>query len=314
MTAMMNVEWGPYNDVSEARPYLLRFADRVCDPQIGVCWTANGKIYPLRASHRDGLGFGDTLILQWSPAPAPLPRAPTRFWGKARAFIADVLTAEGNAQIAQSRAQMAMGTAMSQVFNRMSTSHRVDGLGVVLDIVCIGLSLGLVSTGIGFIAGIALAGGTMLLLTDSTAYALELAGEDEGAEKFKSMTEKWRIIATVATLPDGLVGGWSALRELSEINDALSLEKATAVAAGNLGRSTATLDRAARYRQIAERAKLRSQIRTEQIRASITHEIIPRGAGFGSLGLLVNEEVANDDSKLHEFLGRLQLHCVAVHK
>lgn len=83
---------------------------------------------------------------------------------------------------------------------------------------------------------------------------MRVAGEDEQAEAVKRATEKWRILATILTLPDGLVGGWKALHEIGEVREALALDRATAMTADRLGAHTSNADRATRYKQVAERA------------------------------------------------------------
>lgn len=135
---------------------------------------------------------------------------------------------------------------MTDVLKRMMTRHRDDGANVAFDVVCIALSIALIPTGIGIAAGIALAGGIVLLGADGYAYGLELAGDDSASEAFKKQTEKWRILATVMTLPDGLVGGWKALRELSEVREALVLDRTTAATAEQLSARTANAQRADR--------------------------------------------------------------------
>ncbi len=217
--------------------------------------------------------------------------------------------------MAEAQADMAMGQMMNRVVDRMMHTHRDDGVGVALDVLCIALSIALIPTGVGLVttaAGIAALGGIALLGMDGVAYGMELAGDDAGAETVKKNTEVYRIIATVMTLPDLFRGGYVAIRELKEVTQALPMARRTAATAERLSASTVDAHRADRYMQVAERAHLRAQIRVRQIAGSLKHEIAPRGAGGGSFGLLIREEIQNKDSLLQEVMRRLQVHAATV--
>ena len=315
MVLPLSSQWGPYRDAFDARTCLGRFVDKVCGPDVGIVWAGAGDIYALRAPRRDSENYGETVVFQWLPAAIVVShKPPSDFWSRAREFIKDALTAEGKAANIQGQAQIAVGQAVSRVGGRMATSHRDDGLGVALDVVCVGLSLALIPVGIGYIAGMGLVAGCFLLVVDSRSYGLELSGNDEGAEAVKKQTEKWRIIATVAALPDALWGGAKALREFHEVKRLRALDNVTASSAEALVARTTDTSRAKQYEQLAERAHLRSQIRTHQIMASLIHEISPRGAGLGSTVLLLKEEFGSEQSALRSFLQRLQIHCVTAHQ
>ena len=208
---------------------------------------------------------------------------------------------------------MAMGKAMTQVLGRMLTSHQDDGLGVALDVFCIALSVALLPTGLGVLGAVGLFGGVVLLGTDSWAYALELGGNDEQAEAFKTQTERYRLIATVMTLPDVAYGGVKLVKELAEVRELRAVDRVTAEAATSMSARTRNAARAERLRQVAERANLRAQLRSEQIAAGLKLEASGKLGGAGSVALLVREEWQNDQSMLHQFLRILQVHCIAVH-
>ena len=152
------------------------------------------------------------------------------------------------------------------------------------------------------------------MITDGAAYALELDGSDEKAEAFKKTTERFRLIATIMTLPDVAYGGVKLVKELVEIRELRAMDRITAQAATNMSARTSNAARAERLHQIAARANLRAQIRTEQISAALKLEATSKVAGAGSVGLLVREEVQTDESVLHQFLSYLQVHCTAVHR
>ena len=314
MTITLGATWGPYVSADDARERLCGFVQRSCGSSVGVVWAANGNLYPLRAPRRDAGGFGDVVVFEWSRRPPPPRRLPTDFWSRARRFIDRCMEQQGQAALMEAQANMAMGQAINRTLGRMFTTHQDDGLGVALDIVCIALSLALLPTGLGVVGLVGLAGGAFLLGSDSYAYALELGGQDESAEAFKKMTEKYRILATVMTLPDIAFGGVKAIRELNEVRELRALDQTTARAAETIGSRTSSAGRSQRYQQVAERAHLRSQIRTRQIHASLAHEVAPRGAGIGSAGLLIREEVLNEESAFHELTRRLQVHTTSVHR
>ncbi|MDE1150608.1 MAG: hypothetical protein PW843_29005 [Azospirillaceae bacterium] len=316
MPPTLNSDWGPYRNETEAAACLCAYVDKVCGPGVGISWATNGYVYPLRGPTRDAGGFGDIFVFQWDHIPVPPPKAAVApgFWHRVRSFIERCMEAEGKAAIAQSQADMAMSQAMGRVFNRMFTSHQDDALGVALDILCVAASIALIPTGLGVLGVAGLVGGSFLLVADGTAYGMELAGNDEQAEAFKQHTEKYRIIATVMTLPDIVVGGPKAIKELAEARELLEADMTTARSAETLGARTANASRAERYAQIAERAHLRSQLRAQQIRAGMTLEVAPRVAGVGSGVLMIREEVLGEESLLHEIARRLHVHSVAVHK
>ena len=312
MTLMLTPEWGPYADQNEARTCLTRFVDRACGPDTGIVWTANGNLYPFRAPKRDGEGIGAVSIFEWNKPPPP-PKPPSGFLSKVRTFIRDALEAQGKAALQESQASLAMSQAMGNVLNRMFTAHKDDGVGVALDILCVALSIALIPTGLGVLGYAGLIGGAFLLGTDGTAYALELGGYDESAESFKKVTERYRLVATVMTLPDIAYGGARLAKELIELKELRAMDRVTAQTAANMSARTANAARAERLQQVAARANLRAQIRSEQIIAALKLEATGKVAGSGSVGLLVREEIQTDGSLLHQFLSYLQVHCTAVY-
>lgn len=229
-----------------------------------------------------------------------------------KAFIKGALEAEGRAEAANTQANLAIGQAMARTLGRMVSSHRDDGVGVALDVLCIALSVALIPSGLGVLGVVAAIGGTFLLGADGTAYALELGGYDEGAETVKEQTERLRIIATVMTLPDIAYGGAKMIQELIEIKNLRAMDQVTAQAATSMTARTVNAVRAERLQQIAARANLRAQIRSEQIATALKLEATGKVAGAGSVALPVREERQGDESLLHQFLSYLQVHCTVV--
>ena len=319
MTVMLSPEWGPYRSPVEATEYLGRFVDKACGPGTGIAWTANGNLYPLRAPKRDDDGFGDVVMFEWNKPPPPAPRQ-VGFWNRVRAFISGVVQMELQSQLQQAEIQRAMGDAMVKAVSRAFTTHQDDGIGVALDVIGIAISIALIPTGLGIIGGIALIGSVFLLGTDTYSYALEMDGEDEGAEKFKRRTERYRLFATVMTLPDVAYGSYKIVKEVLEIKSLRALDAATATAAEAKAARTINAVAADRLHRLADRANLRSQIRTEQLKAILTLqgsqlklEVGGKVTGAGSIGLMVREEVLEDSSSFHQFLRFLQVHAVTAH-
>lgn len=314
MTLIFSDQWGPFSGSADANRRLSAFVDRVCGRDVGIVWAANGTLHPLRAPKRDNAGVGEVVVFEWTPEPPPPPAPVTGFWPKLSRFFRQAMEDQGRAAIANSEANMAMGRMLSNGLSHMIHSHPDEAAGVALDVVCIVLSLALLPTGIGTLGVIGLVGGTILLGADGTAYAMEMNDDEEGAEKVKERTETIRIIATVMTLPDLAFGGAKAIRELQEIRELRAIDLTTGKSAQAMALRAANAGRAAKFEQIAERALLRAQIRSEQIAAAMKLEITPRGAGAASLILLLREEFGNDESALHRFSRQIRVHCTAVHE
>lgn len=315
MSDSVDVIRGPFTGLEDARRRLTAFVDRTCTAEVGVVWAAKCGLYPLRPPTKRADNLADVVIFAWQDAPKPLPPPPSGYLASIKAFLERAAEVQYQASLAETQGTMALGQTLGSVFNRMAHTHRDDGVGVAIDVLCIALSIALIPTGIGLVttvAGIAALGGAALLAMDGTAYAMEMSGDDEGAEKVKNKTEVYRIIATVMTLPDLFKGGYVAVKELREVALALPRAEQTAATAGRLANDARNADRAQRYAQIAERAKLRAQIRCEQIIGSLTHEITPRTGGLGSGGLLIREEIQNDKSLYHQTLSRLQIHATSL--
>lgn len=313
MAIVFSPVWGPYGGVADARDHLCRFVDKACTPGVGVVWAANGAIYPLRAPHRDGAGFGDVLVFEWTGLPPATPRPPSTTGERIRTFIDGALADLDRSFKASANAQMAMNQSVNKAVGRILAKHSDDGVGVALDVLCVVLSLALLPTGLGALGFIALAGGSVLLIADGGAYALEMTGNEAVAEEFKRKTECVRIVATIATLPDAAFGGYKAVRELAEIRNLRAADRATTAVATKLGAQTASASRANRYAQIVERANLRAQIRGQQISALLRLELTPRAGAVASLSLLMREESSSNDSAARKFLSGLRIHATASH-
>lgn len=314
MGAPFDTVWGPYDSPMEARSCLCRFVDKICGLDVGVAWSSGGAVYPIRRPGRDSAGLGQIIVFEWHPAPPPRQVVrPLSLFGRLERAVESALAQIGQQQIAQSESSLAMSRTLAQAFGRIRMGQKSDAAGVALDVVCVALSIGALATGVGFIGMVALIGGGVLLLADGAAYGMEIAGNDEFAETIKKRTELFRIIATVMTLPDAAWGGMKAIQEFQEVRELRAASLATADSAGTLAKRTANATRAGRYAQIVERAQLKAQIRSEQIRGLFLHELAPRAIVPPSLYLLLREELDKENhSTFASFLQRLTFHIMVV--
>ena len=315
MAIPFSATWGPYADPLQARSCLTKFIDTVCGSDLGVAWASEGTVWPMRAARADAAGFGQVVVFEWHPAPPPRQVVTSRsLFDRLKRDVEDVLIQFGEQQVAQSENNLAMGQALVQAVGSIRMRHKDDAAGVALDVLCVALSIGTLATGVGFIGAVALLGKSVLLTTDGIAYGMEMAGNDEGAESFKKRTEIFRIAATIMSLPDAAWGGLKAVREFQEIRELRATLQATALVAGSRASTTASASRAAQYAQIVERAQLKAQIRSEQIRGLFLHELTPRATVPPSFYLLLREELdKKNHSALASFLQRLTFHVVTVH-
>ncbi len=110
---------------------------------------------------------------------------------KFEAFFSDALQRCGEAELASSQANLAASQALGNAISKVFTSHADDGLGVALDIVCVGLPVALIFSGIGALGAIAFAGSVVLAGADGIAYAKKISGDDEGAEALKNKLKSY---------------------------------------------------------------------------------------------------------------------------
>lgn len=300
--------------MADARDRLCRFVDKACDPSVGVVWTANGAICPLRAPRRDGAGFGDVVVFEWSRVSRATPRPPSDFWSKARKLLDDYFAMQGRTAQFQAASYVSLNQTLDATVHRALTEHRDDAAGVALDVLCVALSLALLPTGLGAFAVVGIVGSSFLLATDTVIYGVEISDNEKGAEWLKNHTLLLRVLATVMTLPDVAYGGLKIINEMREISELRLIDKVTAATATALGSRATSAARVDRYMQIAERAHLRTQIRTQQISAMLKFEITPRVAGVGSAGLLVREQLTENKEALQNIMERIKVHVIGVKK
>ena len=297
--------WGVYADINDARAHLCAYTTAHLGPDVGITWTAAGVISPIRPPRLDGDRLGNVLMFELMEQPYP-PSPPPGILRRLERLVRDGLEAYGQSQVLAAQADLALAASLPS----MLTSKRLDGLGVALDVICIAASVAALPAA-PLVGAIAFGAGIFLLAADGSAFVLEMSGQERIAERIKKTTEPYRVAAMILSIPDFFIGGARAVRELSEALELRPLDASTAVAADGLGVRATDPGRAARYQQIAEKARLRTQLRSEQIRASWTHEITPRGTVPPSILLLLKEE-SDPDSWSRQFLSRLRLHVVSV--
>lgn len=330
--------WGPFRGPQHAASVLGDFIDRGPGPTVGICWAVNGSLYPLRHAHYDNGGFGETVVVEWKPVPAA-PRGPPPhhgLWNRVNGWLHRYFEEQGRLALQQGQSQLAMGKAFddaigsaiqrSPLLQRAFNEHGADTLGVALDVVAVGLTIGFVA---GPLGALAFAGGLVLLVADGTAWGLEMADNDHAAEIVKEdptlVLLRWTAI--IASIPDMAVGLYhvaaetpEAVRTLSELSRerAASSMRVSARASGDAARTGQLANDAVdpmtrsryaayarKYADIAERAQQRAtdeaQALHREIRRKLTetglHEVAPRLTVPPSLYLMGKDELnpENDD-------------------
>ncbi|MCQ9156179.1 hypothetical protein [Acidomonas methanolica] len=209
-----------------------------------------------------------------------------------------------------------------------------------LDVVAVGLTIGFASGGLALIA---LYAGAVLLFVDGSIWATEMAGYGEAAEDAKSRTAVLRWGLILAALPDAAVGLFNAVKEtpdlitsIGELRQERAATQARALraraGAGRMGRQADTAEGAmarARYRAIsekyadyAERANARAQTEARNLQRAIwklsnmvIHEITPRATVPGTIGLMGNDELKEDNEDIiAQNIRRLKFHIVSSHR
>ncbi len=254
--------WYPYSNFDEARSRLCAFADATVGPQSGVSFCDGVNIGVLR---QPATGTGGNLLwlnvlTQHVAAPPPPAAAPQGKWGKLKAFFWNAMEIQGEAEMQQGQAQLAMGEAIDSAIEKhiwlpvhdFLLRHKLlaDGVGVALDVVGVvagavfivaalpEIAGGAVVVGtLGLVTGVsAFAGSIVLMGLDGTVFGLEVSGDKGRAEEVENnKTVQWlRIGATVMVLPDVAVGGVRALGEIGKLgSEAREAATASSEAARN---------------------------------------------------------------------------------
>ncbi len=318
--------WGPFSGPQDAATRIGGFVDAHLGPEVGIAWASLGGVTPLRRPHFDASGAGTALVVQWSQAPPPPPK-PQGLWQNFKVLAESAVEFSGQNRLADLQVAMMEGKALDSALQKaFAPGQRSDALGVALDVLAVGVTLAVGLTGVGFVAEMAFYGGVALLAMDGTAYGMEVAGYQDLADQTKKVTEPFRIVATVATLPDALWGGYKVVKELPEIRmlRASSLRTAArAEADATRVASSVTRDaemarmaRAQKYAAIGERANQRAAAYAAKLRDKWALEISPRATLVpASIYLLVDDEMhTKDPGVVAAFLRQYMFHVTAVSK
>lgn len=195
---------------------------------------------------------------------------------------------------------------------------------MAIDALAIGVTLAVGLTGVGLIAEIGFYGGLALLAMDGTAYGMEVAGYDRLADETKRVTEPFRIVATIATLPDAAWGGYKIIKEMPEIRMLRASSLSTAARAdADAARVASTVSREAdaaraararKYAEIGERGNKRAADYAAKLRSKWALEISPRATLTpASVYLLLDDEIhTKDPGIVSAFLRQYVFHVTAV--
>ncbi len=232
----------PYANLQDAALRLGRFADRALDPRCGLTWSDGTILTVLRHAQIGGDGHGTYLnvLRLHASAPSPPPPPPAKsasFLARAEAVFWHAMELEGQAEIDNAQAQMAMSQAVIGAVrdNVWEPAHRylmrhkklADGLGVAVDVIgviagaafviALAPELGVVAIATGVAAG---AGSLILLLADGSVFLPEMMGDEALSQRREnSQLVQWaRIIGTGMTLIDIPVGGARALIEVGRLS------------------------------------------------------------------------------------------------
>ena len=321
--------WGPFTDPLDAAGHLGRFADEVVGPGFGIAWIAQDKLYAIRKPTYDANGFGEVITFEFKGIPAPsAPPAPTGTG--VLAWLGHMWDVGSKAVVGEVRAA---GSTIENGFARVwhnafdTKEHRMDGVGVALDALGIGISVVLMSFGpLEVLGAVALIGGAALLVMDGASYVSECAGNEETANNIKRATFYPRCLATLATLPDAIWGVGRVVLDSAEIATKVSRSLATADrAAADASRVTAAArgvesaratSLAQRYAEIGAAAQKRAQAAQRRLSIFVSCQAAGRAAIPPGIYLLT-KEATEDKSRLSEIqriLRQYVFHVSAVHR
>ncbi len=321
--------WGPFTDPVDAASHLGPFADQVVGPGFGIAWIAQGKLYAIRKPAYDGNGFGEIITFEFKGIPAPTAPPPSTGTGVLD-WLGHMWQVGSKAVASEARAAgSAIEGGLARVWHNAfdTKEHRLDGLGVALDGLGIGISIVLMSFGpLEVLGAVALIGGAALLVMDGASYVSECAGDDKTADNIKHYTFYPRCLATLATLPDAIWGVGRVVLDSAEMatkvarsvstadRAAADASRVTAAARGVEDARAASLAR--RYAEIGEAAQRRAQAAQNRLSRFVACQVagratIPPGIYF------LTKEVTDDKSRVAEIqriLGQYVFHVSAVHR
>jgi hypothetical protein len=291
------IDWTPYLNGGEAAYCLTRFTNAALSPDIGIVWCSSNACTLIRKPKLDQDGYGFSVIMRWHPVPPPPPPPVKKsFWQKAETIFWNAMEQSGEAQLAESQADLAMGQALLDLLSQPKTEHKL-GLGFDL--------LALAGFGMLFIPGLGEAemaffalsrlaqltavaaasgascativdGNYLRLLYFGDGTAQQRADSAEGWEKSDTATTL-SVAALILALPDFAVGGVATFRDLTDglpedisaatksaaadrSHAAGALKKAEKISPGNQVKITRLKERAAALTKRADEAAKRAKM------------------------------------------------------
>ena len=325
--------WGPFTDPNDAARNLGPFTDQVLGPSFGIAWIAGGKLHTIRPPKYDSQAYGEIIVFEFAGLPPPSAPPPDN-GGGIIAWFSHVVTAAKDKVVSEVRAAgQVVENGLARAWqNAVGTQeHRMDGLGVALDVVGIGASLVLMSFGpLEVLGAVALIGGAALLVMDGASYVSEIAGNDKTADNIKHFTFYPRCLATLATLPDAVWGVGKVVLDAGEMGLKVARSVSTADrAAADASRVTAAArttqteiqaskaaSLARRYAQIGEAAQRRASAAQARLRVFVSCQsagrvTIPPGIYF------LTKEASDDPSRraeIQRILRQYIFHVSAVRR
>ena len=290
------IDWTPYLNRGEATYCLARFTDTALSPDIGIVWCSSDCCTLIRKPKLDAEGYGFSVIMRWHPVSPPPPSPPKQnFWQRAEKVFWDAMATSGEAQLAESQANIEMSNAILGWLGNKDNEHKI-GIGFDL--------LALAGFGMLFIPGLgeaemaffalsrlaqvtsvaAFAGASCATIVDGNYIRLRYFG-DGNVEKERHDAEAWEgsdtattlsVAALVLALPDFAVGGIATARDLTtglpkEISEAKAAaaadrshaagaaKKADSISPGNKVKITRLKERAAALSKRADEAARRAR-------------------------------------------------------
>ncbi len=274
MANTRQMSFTPYASLGEATMCLGRFVDKALSPDIGIIWAAGDGCALIRKGKFDGDGLSYTVVIEWQPTLARQPPAPKpTFWQKLDKIFWDAMETEGEGELANAQAQLAMGQAVDEQIGKAASAvaklpvikpvvdffgtkdgEHVAGMAFdVLGVLCFAAlfvpgvgeaELGVVAairagqvalTAGRATAGLAVAGTLLAARVDGTYLFLRVRSGEDAAKTWEDSPEATResIAAAVLAIPDFLVGGAMLARDLATLPGRITAAESEAMRTKN---------------------------------------------------------------------------------
>ncbi len=253
---MTELTWGPYRNKQEVAQCFGAFSDAVFGHRLGLIWSAEDDAIWLRPPFYNGDDIGLALLVRYDGLNQPSSSSGPSWVDGLDKFLGGALTTLGQQEIDQAKIQLEAGRAMNSFiydnaikpFNDFVSRYEYvkDGISVVLDVAGIiagGIAAAALLVGGGtFVVTAGLALGVLAGLA-SIALAVEdarhgwflLQGDTAAAANLSKTTEyRWiEAVGPLLAIPDLLVSGRAALREVTNLSAVAPKIAARAQATGS---------------------------------------------------------------------------------